>query len=91
MVYSVKSQPWSNQPSGTTNSLLTAFSPTRDICYTVGINGVILKTDNGGDTWVTQPSGTTMQLNSVFFTDINTGYACGEFGIILKTINGGET
>lgn len=91
MVYSIKAQQWSIQASGTTATLLSVFTPTKDICYTVGTDGTILKTDNGGDTWVAQSSGTTMQLNSVFFTDISNGYAAGEFGTILKTINGGAT
>lgn len=91
IVFSIKAQPWSIQPSGTTNTLLSVFAPTDDICYTVGTEGTILKTDNGGVTWVAQLSGTTMDLHSVFFTDISNGYAAGEFGTILKTINGGAT
>ena len=91
MVYSIKAQSWSIQASGTTETLLSVFAPTEDICYAVGTEGTILKTDNGGGTWVTQSSGTTMDLHSVFFTDISNGYAAGEFGTILKTINGGAT
>lgn len=91
MVYTLKAQSWSIQATGTTETLLSVFAPTRDICYTVGTEGTILKTDNGGVTWVAQSSGTTMDLHAVFFTDISIGYAAGESGTIIKTINGGTT
>lgn len=60
-----------NSALGTTNTLLSVFAPTNDICYTVGTEVTILKTDNGGVTWVAQLSGTTMNMHSVFFTDIS--------------------
>ena len=61
-----------------------------DIGFIVGSNGIILKTNDEGETWVTKNSGTTEWLNAVFFTDINNGIAVGENGTILNTYDGGE-
>jgi photosystem II stability/assembly factor-like uncharacterized protein len=59
--------------------------------YTVGENGLILKTLNGGTTWTIQPSGTTNELSSVYFTDTETGYIVDLEGTIRKTTNGGTS
>ncbi|HMR42040.1 MAG TPA: YCF48-related protein [Ignavibacteria bacterium] len=58
--------------------------------YCVGLQGLILKTTNGGLTWGSQ-SGTSGTLRSVIFTDSLTGYAAGDLGVIIKTTNGGLT
>jgi photosystem II stability/assembly factor-like uncharacterized protein len=55
----------------------------------IGINGKILKTEDGGESYFLQNSGTTKSLNSVFFTDSHTGYIAGDSGVILKTTNAG--
>jgi photosystem II stability/assembly factor-like uncharacterized protein len=61
--------------------------------------GIIFKTEDGGDTWTEQSSGTVGSLASVYFTDAMTGYASGnnnpygyspETGTIFKTTDGGE-
>jgi photosystem II stability/assembly factor-like uncharacterized protein len=63
--------------------------------WSVGQNGIILNTRDGGINWNTQnsPIGKTLRgdndLYSVYFTDINIGWAVGRDGIILNTINGG--
>ncbi|MDQ3020430.1 MAG: YCF48-related protein [Bacteroidota bacterium] len=59
--------------------------------YTVGYNGLILKTSDGGITWNVQQSGVSNTLRSVDFADAANGFAVGDDGIILKTTNGGLT
>ena len=80
---------WIAQTSGTTKTLNSIYFTDANTGYTVGQNGTILKTINGGNDWTALTSGTTKSLNSVYFTDINTGYAVGVSGIILKTTNAG--
>ncbi len=78
-------------------SLKSVFFINSEKGYTVGNNGQIFKTIDGGNNWSTQSSGTTSNLNSVYFTDALTGYVVGgEEGFsmsagttILKTTNGG--
>jgi photosystem II stability/assembly factor-like uncharacterized protein len=65
--------------------------PSPLIGYSVGANGYILKSSDGGNTWSQQISGTTVLLKSVDFIDSLNGYATGYGGTILKTTNGGIT
>lgn len=57
--------------------------------WTVGYNGVIYATANGGANWTEQSSGTTQRLVAVHFPSANTGYSVGYSGTIIKTTNGG--
>ena len=61
------------------------------IGWVVGDAGMILKTENGGDTWEQRPSGTTANLYSVTFTSDDTGWAVGLVGTVVTTENGGDT
>jgi photosystem II stability/assembly factor-like uncharacterized protein len=45
--------------------------------YTVGYNGTILKTTDGGSSWASQTSNTNTDLFSVDFVDDFVGYAVG--------------
>ncbi|MCB0431478.1 MAG: T9SS type A sorting domain-containing protein [Flavobacteriales bacterium] len=56
--------------------------------WTVGENGAILHTSNGGDSWKKQPSDTTSDLNDVYFTDPLNGWVVGN-NIALHTKDGG--
>ncbi|MBS1518960.1 MAG: T9SS type A sorting domain-containing protein [Bacteroidetes bacterium] len=58
--------------------------------WTVGLNGNILNSTNGGTNWQTQVTSTTSNLVDVQFTSAETGYAVGSDGIILKTTNSGN-
>ena len=80
----------------------TAFGPITDIycinentVVTVGDNGTITKTTDGGTTWVQKNFNTTYNLRKVQFASANVGYALGNYlnslqGLLLKTIDGGE-
>jgi len=59
--------------------------------YAVGYSGIIIKTNDAGNTWTAQNSNTTSGLYSVYFTDTNTGYAVGWSGTILKTSDAGSS
>jgi photosystem II stability/assembly factor-like uncharacterized protein len=59
--------------------------------FTVGNNGVIMCSTNGGTIWSTQQSVTSVSLNAVYMLNALTGYVCGSNGMILKTTNGGIT
>ena len=57
--------------------------------WSVGSEGTILQTTNGGASWTTQSSGTHRRLLSVSFVDTNIGWAVGDSGTVLKTMTGG--
>jgi photosystem II stability/assembly factor-like uncharacterized protein len=65
--------------------------PVPSIGYTVGLNGIIMKSTDSGLNWVQQPSGTAVFLTSVDFVDSVVGYTAGTAGVMLKTTNGGIT
>jgi photosystem II stability/assembly factor-like uncharacterized protein len=79
---------WSCQYFGQAEFASVHF-PSPSIGYTVGKQGLIMKTNNSGATWANQLSGTGNYLMSVFFTDDTTGYIVGNGGTILKTTFGG--
>jgi photosystem II stability/assembly factor-like uncharacterized protein len=82
---------WNTQSSGTTNSLVDVCFTSTNTGTTVGANGTILHTTNGGTTWISQSSGTTNHLWGVHFNNANSGWAVGANGTILHTTNGGTT
>ena len=80
-----------DQTSGVSGELADVFFLDTNTGWTVGQDGVILKTTNAGQTWTRQTSGTTSYLNAVHFADVNHGWAVGRDGNILKTGDGGIT
>ena len=81
---------WNSVTNEMTNSLKSVYFISVDTGYTVGEDGSILKTINGGINWIAQNSGITNNLKSVYFANNSTGYVVGDNGIILKTIDGGN-
>ena len=59
--------------------------------WAAGNNGVILFTEDGGNSWATIFTGTTETIHAIYFVDDQLGFACGgDFGpIVMKTIDGG--
>jgi photosystem II stability/assembly factor-like uncharacterized protein len=65
--------------------------------FVVGLNGVTIKTINGGINWLRQESNTNFSLTSVFFPSPNVGYISSQLedvlnvysSQIIKTTNGG--
>ncbi|MBI5214129.1 MAG: T9SS type A sorting domain-containing protein [Ignavibacteriae bacterium] len=80
---------WSKRPSNTTNTLNgISFSDT-NVGWTVGQQGTILKTTDGGNSWTSQTSGTSKWLNNVHASDTDNVIAVGDSGEVLRTTNGG--
>jgi hypothetical protein len=69
----------------------------RNVGYIVGEKGLILKTEDGGNTWLRQKSSTDKHLlHGISFIDENIGWVVGEMddgvkrgGVLLHTTNGG--
>lgn len=81
---------WSNLTSGTLEIQNDIFFINQNTGWSVGNNGTILYTTNGGASFVSQTSGVTSTLFSVQFLDANIGYiATGSLGRVLKTTNAG--
>ncbi|MDH0863005.1 YCF48-related protein [Mitsuaria sp. GD03876] len=59
--------------------------------WSVGEQGTILRTTDGGKTWTSQASGVKSTLTAVTFFDASNGWAVGEFGAVLRTTDGGKT
>jgi len=53
--------------------------------------GVILTTDDGGNTWRHQLDATAAWLSAVYFIDPSHGWAVGEYGTVIRTQDGGNT
>lgn len=57
----------------------------------IGAMGIILHTNDGGNTWTPQLMGDARWFYDVFFIDTRCGWAAGEYGLIMATNDGGET
>ncbi len=56
----------------------------------LGMDGLILHTDNGGKTWQRQESHTANFLDDVFFASETEGWIVGKEGLVLHTKDGGQ-
>lgn len=86
---------------GISNNLKSVYFVSSSVGFAVGLNGVILKTIDGGLNWSKQNSGTSINLIKTYFKSSEIGYAAGGVftydnvngtqykNIILKTTNGG--
>ena len=61
--------------------------------WVAGNNGLILSTENGGETWTHQavPESVNAHLRSVFFVTVSKGWVVGDDATILSTSDGGQT
>ena len=61
--------------------------------WIAGNHGIILSTENGGETWIRQsvPDGIKGKLRSIFFISASKGWAVGDDATILATSDGGQT
>jgi photosystem II stability/assembly factor-like uncharacterized protein len=58
--------------------------------WTIGNEGKIYQTINGGKAWREQKSGTTQNLTDIFFLNTAEGWAVGEGGTILHSTTAGN-
>jgi photosystem II stability/assembly factor-like uncharacterized protein len=68
--------------------------PDAENIWSVGYNGSIVHSPDGGNHWEKQRNGNNpllkrWRLRAVLFKDDETGYAVGDKGLIIKTDNGG--
>ena len=79
---------WAVQPSGVTQDLNDIVALDTQRLWIVGNDGVILATDNGGESWTQQSSGTQEHLRAVAFNAQAAGVAVGDNGTVLHTVDG---
>jgi photosystem II stability/assembly factor-like uncharacterized protein len=56
----------------------------------VGDSGLILRTEDGGDTWIRQFTDQKTNLNDLYFLDTIRGWIVGDDGTILQTLDAGQ-
>ena len=62
-----------------------------NVGWSVGANGVVLKTIDGGVNWISKDVPVNTNFNKVYFLDGFTGYIVGDGGEVLKSNDGGES
>jgi photosystem II stability/assembly factor-like uncharacterized protein len=83
---------WASQSGEFTHNTLndvTFFANT--LGFTVGNNGVILKSTNNGDNWEQLNSNTVSHLYKIFIHSATIAWVVGANGTIIKTSDGGVT
>ena len=73
---------WTVQISGAPSNLLGVKATSAKRAWAVGLNGIILHTENGRR-WQRDMSGTTTPLRAITFHNDN-GWAVGRDGVILR-------
>jgi len=76
-------------PAEVTDALMDVDAYSKDIVWTVGGNGLILYSENGGLTWTIQTIETKRTLNGVIFYTDKIGWVVGDNGTIARTTSGG--
>ena len=83
--------PWDLVDGGTSLNLYGVDFITPDTGIIVGDQGLILKTNDGGETWETIDAGITSKLNAVQFISETRVMAVGNSGVVLRSDDAGET
>ncbi len=85
-------QTWVQQTSGTDSTLFDIYFVNQDKGFACGINGIVLKTTNGGTNWTVLATGITDGFQVIKFLNADSGFVFGSTGgILLKTTNGGTS
>jgi photosystem II stability/assembly factor-like uncharacterized protein len=79
------------QSNGVKTTLNAIHFPTTSIGYSVGEEGTVIKTTDGGIHWSQQSSGLYQPLYGVFFANSTEGWATGDSAVIMHTTTGGTT
>ncbi len=75
-----------------TNRSLNSICYVNDsVCYACGDQGIVLKTNNAGNSWNTLNDSSEINLYDIKFLSENLGFIVGEKGTILRTDNGGQS
>lgn len=76
-------------PETVIDSIMDFDAVNEDNAWAVGENGLILATENGGQTWSTQLIDTKRQLNGIYFINTTIGWVVGNNGTIARSSSGG--
>lgn len=81
-----------NRPDATTviDAIVDIEIYGEDAGWAVGENGLVLVTENGGNSWNEQLSNTKRKLNSISFINNMIGWAVGDHGTVIRTASGGQ-
>lgn len=86
---------WRELHTGVTENLYDVCCVDTNTVFVCGQNGVILKTENGGDSWQELYRQEGRELCKIAFFDQNVGYVGGNDGgnngVLMRTTDGGET
>lgn len=78
-----------NQTTNTSLKINDIFFITASKGWAVGNGGLILSTNNGGQTWAQSFVSNSAALRAIFFLNEQTGWVAGMGGTLYKTTNGG--
>ena len=84
-----KAQQWTEIQTGVNDDLYDVLCIDDNTALVCGENGVILKTEDGGNSWQEKYRDDGAYLNDLFFVDNLTGFAAGS--LLLKTTDGGNS
>ena len=75
------------------STLTSVFFVDEKTGWAVGQSGVVLRTDDAGESWTLQRHDTSVDqpLFSVWFRDRQHGYAVGLWSLLIATVDGGKT
>ncbi len=86
---------WRELHTGVTENLYDVCCVDTNTVFVCGHNGVILKTEDGGETWRELYRQEGRELCKIAFANQNVGYAGGNDGgnngVLMRTTDGGET
>jgi photosystem II stability/assembly factor-like uncharacterized protein len=90
-----KAQQWIELQTGVTEDLYGVCCIDTNTVFVCGQNGVILKTEDGGENWQEKYRQSGYHWYKIKFVDSNVGFSLGRDnnykGKLLKTVDGGET
>ena len=95
LIYAGQSFPQGNweqmlPPSPTSNQLVSLYFTDANIGWSVGEQGTLLKTTDGGDSWRIVEIPWLTYLLDIYFATESVGYIVGQDGLILKSNDSGE-
>ena len=79
------------QPIVRVSTLNSVWIYNENIGWSVGENGTILKTIDGGNNWKTINTPINVNFKKVKFLDLDIGYAVSDKGHIIKSVDSGES
>lgn len=90
-----KAQQWQELNTGVTEDLYDICCIDTNTVFVCGRNGLILKSEDGGNSWQEKYRQTDCQLYRIKFFDSNNGFVLGDDNnynnILLKTSDGGDS